>query len=498
MSATLVNAADLGTSTGTISAAAVAKLKISVRGESRGNTFETVFSKTVDTKTETKPVNDTANDNQIVKTDRGSTQTANDTEAPEETQQPSDTQSQEVTPDDKKVTTKISFKLSVAAVQTDQGMSVADDTTLEEFKNRFIDAMEAISSMLVNFAQILDITVDELQGSFEQLDISFEAIIETDSLGALMNNLGKCDDISQMLCDDGMLECFDALKEAVTKMLDETGLLPEEFRNFVSSDEFKSMQDIVMISSPAQMLEKISEAMTKDTGTEDIPESVSEQSQEPEFVVTKQTANIDAESDSDSQAELKNTDSQTKATEAKDTKSVTNGLEAFVKGLEKAFETAEHISEIETPQIDVRDMVFQLVNAIKVNISPSNTSLELSLTPETLGKIHLNITSENGVVTAKIETENEITKNAIEGQLEVLKENIQNQGVRVEAIEVTVTGFTFSDSKNAQTGDNDTEKSFKTTSRKQLRDGAAAVAEDEPATESKEVIPEGSTVNYVA
>jgi flagellar hook-length control protein FliK len=92
-----------------------------------------------------------------------------------------------------------------------------------------------------------------------------------------------------------------------------------------------------------------------------------------------------------------------------------------------------------------------------------------------------------------------VTKQALESQLEMLKETIAEQGIKVEAIEVSVSGFTFADSNNAQKGDSESDnKKTGATGRKQVRDGEAGIqTQDEPTTESTPV-PEGSTVNYVA
>ena len=137
----------------------------------------------------------------------------------------------------------------------------------------------------------------------------------------------------------------------------------------------------------------------------------------------------------------------------KSNKAVHNNLspaENFVKGLEDAMkvENAEITGFRGT--ISARDIVYQLTEAVKVEISPENTRLEMSLNPESLGKVNLNITSKDGVMTAQITTQNEISKEALESQLQILKENIEAQGVRVEAIEVTVAAYTFADSKNAE------------------------------------------------
>ena len=148
---------------------------------------------------------------------------------------------------------------------------------------------------------------------------------------------------------------------------------------------------------------------------------------------------------------------------------------------------------------DVREIVMRVVDAIKVNLSPDKTSIELSLSPQSLGKISLYITSKDGNLTARIATENEVTKQALESQLEMLKETIAEQGIKVEAIEVSVSGFTFADSNNAQKGETESDnKKTGAAGRKQVRDGETGIQTQEEAAPANAPVPEGSTVNFVA
>lgn len=102
-----------------------------------------------------------------------------------------------------------------------------------------------------------------------------------------------------------------------------------------------------------------------------------------------------------------------------------------------------------------REIVEQIVQQIKVNISPNQTSLEMVLTPETLGKINLSVTSKNGIMTAHMIAQTHAAKDAIESQLGMLKETFNNQGLKVEKVEVTVAGeqFDFMNDSHMQQSD---------------------------------------------
>ena len=71
------------------------------------------------------------------------------------------------------------------------------------------------------------------------------------------------------------------------------------------------------------------------------------------------------------------------------------------------------------------------------------TELNMQLNPENLGTVHLNVAAKNGQITAQLITQNESVQAALEAQIAMVKESLEAQGVKVEAIEVTVSSHGF-------------------------------------------------------
>jgi flagellar hook-length control protein FliK len=69
--------------------------------------------------------------------------------------------------------------------------------------------------------------------------------------------------------------------------------------------------------------------------------------------------------------------------------------------------------------------------------------MEMVLNPEHLGKLFMEVTANDGQISAKIYTENEAVKNALENQLVVFKENMNQQGMKIDAVEVSVGTHEF-------------------------------------------------------
>ena len=88
-------------------------------------------------------------------------------------------------------------------------------------------------------------------------------------------------------------------------------------------------------------------------------------------------------------------------------------------------------------------IVEQVVNHVRIRVLPQTTSMELQLNPASLGRVNLNVTSQNGTATATLTVQNQVAKEALESQLTVLRENLESQGLKVGAVEVNVSEFGF-------------------------------------------------------
>ncbi len=97
----------------------------------------------------------------------------------------------------------------------------------------------------------------------------------------------------------------------------------------------------------------------------------------------------------------------------------------------------------ESYTVNTADVVHQVIEAIRVNVNAVTTSMEVQLNPEHLGKISLNVATRDGVVTATITAQNEAVKGAIESQIVQLRESLNEQGLKVQSVEVAVSNHGF-------------------------------------------------------
>ena len=93
--------------------------------------------------------------------------------------------------------------------------------------------------------------------------------------------------------------------------------------------------------------------------------------------------------------------------------------------------------------IDTMDLIEQIAENVKVNISQETTSMQMQLNPENLGKVYLEVSAKEGSVHAEISASSEAVRTALEMQITDLRESLNQAGVKVDSIEVTVASHEF-------------------------------------------------------
>ncbi len=93
--------------------------------------------------------------------------------------------------------------------------------------------------------------------------------------------------------------------------------------------------------------------------------------------------------------------------------------------------------------IDANQILEQITSNLKLTLAGDTTTMEMQLNPENLGKIFLQVSTKEGIVSAQITASNESVREVLEAQMATLRENLNQQGVKVDAIEVTVASHEF-------------------------------------------------------
>lgn len=110
---------------------------------------------------------------------------------------------------------------------------------------------------------------------------------------------------------------------------------------------------------------------------------------------------------------------------------------------------------------DAQEIVSQVTQSIKLNFSAESTSMELMLHPASLGTVNMQVSSQNGVVTAHLLVQNEAVKSALETQLATLIDTLKEQGQEVEAVEVSVANYDLNRGMNQNADERERENALR-------------------------------------
>ena len=144
------------------------------------------------------------------------------------------------------------------------------------------------------------------------------------------------------------------------------------------------------------------------------------------------------------------------------------------------------------------DIVNQVIDSVKLMASRELTSMEVMLNPEHLGSVHITVTARNGIVSAQIAAQNEQVKTALENRMVTLREQFESQGLKVDAVEITVMAHSFEAGQNFGQSESERKQGESKVHRK--LDLSSFDDELEEDLESTAPAPkaEGSSVEYLA
>ena len=344
-----------------------------------------------------------------------------------------------------------------------------------------VEAAERAAGILNQVAEavkeLLGISDEELNQMLEQLGITNLQLIQPETLQNLVLMANSEQDAVVLLTDAELLNTVNELSAQVEHILQEAGITPEELLEAFDNPDFAGM---------------VEEAVTRLTEENEEPEEESTTVENKASATTEEKT----EHNTEVRTEDKGTEDSLKDRNSEDSTDVDGFTEQFVQNLQKA---AQDISEV-TGQKDIvqmiREVADQILEKIKVSVTPETTSLEIVLTPEELGKVNLTVSADaDGMMKAKFVTESEMAREAIERNLVQFKEMLQEQGLKVDTIEVTVGNFEFD--RNGQTGDN-TQEEQKNGNRRFISDEEISQKDDND--QLAKIFMEGgeSTVNYMA
>lgn len=364
---------------------------------------------------------------------------------------------------------------------------------------------EAGEEVVKEIAKELGITEEEVLRIMEVLGLTMADLMKSENMMLIvMENSGETDPMALLT----NAELGDALKNLTQFVQNMRNEMQAAFS--ISEEQLEGLLDQMQEVNAGVATQTMTEEHSLQNGQPEI--MVENLNDEGENIMTDKPVN-------DSVAGQINSEPMASATDVMAAEKGENQTGHDAKGQENAMNQnvfAQNLNQATTVQNvataenisfaaqQTREIMNQIMDYMRIQIKPEMTQLEMQLHPESLGNVNVHIASKEGVITAQFTAQNETVKAAIESQLIQLKETFTEQGVKVEAIEVSVqaNGFRqeYEDSRGGESAGEDDKK--KSAVRRINLSNPELHTEDELSEEEQLAVSmmeaNGNTVDYTA
>lgn len=312
----------------------------------------------------------------------------------------------------------------------------ADKTDKSKQDNKSDEKVnDAVQNVKDTIKEELDVSDEDIAKAMEVLGITDNDLLSVVKVTELVSALTGADSITLITDDD--------MSGKLTSVLDAVNTAQEDIADMLNTD----VDDAVLVVRTDAVVKKdTDETVVKNTDSSITDnQSVSETESLSDVLAAKVTA----------QGSSKNEESTGEHTgeQNHNTQSYGGVADSIIQSMKDSF--ADIVTE-DTSRVSEADIVNQVIDQIKLSSGRELTSIEVMLNPERLGSVHVTVTAKNGILSAQIAAQNEQVKTALENQVTALKENFQNQGIKVEAVEITVMTHQFEAGQNF--GQNESER----------------------------------------
>ena len=345
-----------------------------------------------------------------------------------------------------------------------------------------------VQNLIGQITETFSISEEELQGIMDDLGMTKMDLTDPASLNELLMNISGAQDSFALLTDENLYGNVKGImnlqNELVGQAQEDLKLTYGEWQQTVAGIAQETVTEPV-ITVKTDVDDTANMAAGSQTGL----------TQEPEILENQAAQNAQEEKAGDFG------EKQEQAANGEHGNLLLQNLKEgnFLTQLQQTAQTEE------AGQTDTQYIMRQIMDYMKVTVKPDSSDLEMQLHPQSLGTLHIQMAAKNGVVTANFITENETVKAALESQMVQLKENFTEQGIKVEAIEVTVQTHQFEQNlEQGRDGSGSREAEAGVGKRRTRRINLnTAFAEDEPQTEEDRIAADmmsanGNTVDFTA
>ena len=328
-----------------------------------------------------------------------------------------------------------------------------------------------------------DVSDEDIKAAMELLGLTALDLLSTAKVAELIEQLTGTDALT-LITNEDMMQSFNniinVVDDANADIADMLGVKTEEVGIVLEQNNIAP----VVNSEDTAKQDNVKESDAKNAD-DNINQTVDNQESLSEVLAKKITTESDG----------KAKNNMSESNEANNKVTYADVADNMISNITDTF--ADIITEgIST--VKEANIVNQVIDSVKLMASRELTSMEVMLNPEHLGSVHITVTARNGIVSAQIAAQNEQVKTALENQMVTLREQFESQGLKVDAVEITVMAHSFEAGQNFGQSESERKQGESKVHRK--LDLSSFDDELEEDLESTAPAPkaEGSSVEYLA
>lgn len=328
-----------------------------------------------------------------------------------------------------------------------------------------------------------DVSDEDIKVAMELLGLTALDLLSTAKVAELIEQLTGTDALT-LITNEDMMQSFNNIINVVDEAnADIAGMLGVKTEEVGIVLEQNNIVPVVNSEDTAKQ-DNVKEADTKNAD-DNINQTVDNQESLSEVLAKKITTESDG----------KAKNNMSESNEANNKVTYADVADNMISNITDTF--ADIITE-GVSTVKEADIVNQVIDSVKLMASRELTSMEVMLNPEHLGSVHITVTARNGIVSAQIAAQNEQVKTALENQMVTLREQFESQGLKVDAVEITVMAHSFEAGQNFGQSESERKQGESKVHRK--LDLSSFDDELEEDLESTAPAPkaEGSSVEYLA
>ena len=336
---------------------------------------------------------------------------------------------------------------------------------VEELQNQLEDTKDAFETGVKEILKDeLGVSDEQVEDAMSILGLQWLDLLNPASLSQLVTQLTGTKDACSLLMSEeftNIMQNTDALVQNLSETLgiskDEWVALQNQLTELTAdfnetvdmadggvqeiapqTDATITSQDTTVTATTVQMTQTAEETQNVQ------PEEEAEDAAPVIQVNTSEDAQAENNVSEDASGEMDESAAQSQKTKENSVNEHPQNMEFQVRA-EQQTAAPEEVNKVASrTTIDVQDIMNQITEFAKVNLSSENSSIEMQLNPENLGKVYLHIAAtKEGNITAELAVSSETVKTALEAQIADLRTSLNQQGIKVDAVEVTIASHEF-------------------------------------------------------